>query len=199
MRTVDPDRHRARRRQIIEAAAELFAARGLDGTTTAAISEAAGMSTGNLFHYFSSKREIFFAVLERGEAEKAERLAAAKTSDDPWGALLDVVDYLAAPAIEPLAPPLVMEAMLQAQRDPELAAWLSRDEANEQATIEHLVVRAVAAGQIDPGLDPRDAAAWIMALIGALYLQAATDSTFKPGEQLATLRLILQRFARAER
>ncbi|MFH9983452.1 TetR/AcrR family transcriptional regulator [Streptomyces sp. NPDC017179] len=199
MRTVDPARHQARRRHIVNAAAELFAAKGFERTTTAEICKAAGMSAGNLFHYFPNKRAIFHAVFEDDEhdgATKAERLATARTADDPWTALLDTVDLLAAPAMEPLVPALVMEAMIQAYRDPDLEALLSRDNDEEQSTIITLLHNAAAAGQIDPALDPDDTAAWVMALIAALYTSAATDPSFNPADQLPTLRLILHRFLR---
>ncbi|MEU6522499.1 helix-turn-helix domain-containing protein [Streptomyces sp. NPDC046924] len=201
MRTVDPARRQARRRHIINAAAELFAAKGFERTTTAEICKATGMSAGNLFHYFPNKRAIFHAVFEDDEHEgatKAERLAAARTAADPWTALLDTVDLLTAPAMEPLVPALVMEAMVQAYRDPELAALLSRDNDEEQSTVLTLLHNAAAAGQIDPTLDLDGTAAWVMALIAALYTSAATDPTFNPAAQLPTLRLILHRFLRPD-
>ncbi|MGY0068099.1 TetR/AcrR family transcriptional regulator [Streptomyces sp. QTS137] len=199
MRTVDPARHRARRRHIVNAAAELFAAKGFERTTTAEICKAAGMSAGNLFHYFPNKRAIFHAVFEDDEhdsATKAERLATARAADDPWTALLDIVDLLAAPAMEPLAPALVMEAMIQAYRDPDLEAQLSRDDDEERSTIIALLRNAAAAGQIDPALNPDDTAAWVMALIATLYTSAATNPSFSPADQIPTLRLILHRFLR---
>jgi hypothetical protein len=109
-----------------------------------------------------------------------------------------VVDLLAVPATA-LAPALVMEAMVQACRDPELEKLLGRDDAREQAAIELLVIKAAAAGQIDPTLNPRDTASWIMTLIGSLYVRAAIDPQFKPTEQIPFLRLIVERFVRAER
>ncbi|GAA0460408.1 TetR/AcrR family transcriptional regulator [Streptomyces stramineus] len=199
MRTVDPARHRARRRHIIDAATELFAAKGFERTTTAEICKAAGMSAGNVFHYFPNKRAIFHAVFEEDEDEgatKADRLAAARTAADPWAALLDTVDLLAAPAMEPLVPALVMEAMIQAYRDPDLEAMLSRDNDDERATVTTLLRNAAAAGRIDPSLDADGTAAWVMALIATLYTSAATDPSFEPAEQLPTLRLILHRFLR---
>ena len=196
MRTVDPAKHEAKRRQILDAAARLFATKGFDGTTTAEICKAAGMSSGNLFHYFGSKREIFFAVIIDGEDEKGAALAEAQSRDDAWAALLDVVELLAWPATVPLGPPLVMEAMLQAHRDPELAEWLERDQADERAVIEALISRGVAGGQIDPGVDVPDAAAWVVAIIGAYYMQAATETGFRPNEQSQHLRLLMTRFLR---
>ncbi|MEU9929251.1 TetR/AcrR family transcriptional regulator [Streptomyces anulatus] len=198
MRTVDPAKHRARRQHIVDAAAQLFATKGFERTTTAEICRAAGMSAGNLFHYFANKRAIFLAVFEDEDSDKAERMAAAEVADDPWNALLEVIDLLAAPALEPLAPPLVMEAMVQAYRDPEVEAALSRDTADEQKTVAVLLRRAAAAGRIDPELDPDATASWVVTLIASLYTGAATDPAFKPAEQLPTLRLILTRYLRGE-
>lgn len=196
-RTVDPAKHQAKRQQIIDAAAVLFATKGFDATTTAQICAAAGMSSGNLFHYFASKRDIFVGVITHDEDEKASRMAVAQARDDPWAALLDVVDLLVAPATYELGPPLVLEAMIQAQRDPDLAAWLARDQAIEQAAIEALVARAVEAELIDPGMAARGVASWIIAMIGAFYLQAISDPAFRPADQVPVLRVMLERFLRA--
>ncbi|MEU7165477.1 TetR/AcrR family transcriptional regulator [Streptomyces morookaense] len=197
MRTVDPAKHQARKRHIVDAATVLFATKGFERTTTAEICKAAGMSAGNLFHYFPNKRAVFLAVFEDDRDDKAERLVQAQSADDPWRALLEVVDLLAAPAAEPLAPPLVMEAMVQAYRDPELEAVLSRSNAEEHATVAALIRKAAATGQVDPGLDPDGAASWVLAMVASLYTSAAGDPAFKPAEQLPTLRLILHRFLRA--
>ncbi|WP_275465758.1 TetR/AcrR family transcriptional regulator [Streptomyces noursei] len=201
MRKVDPAKHRARRQYILHAAAQLFAAKGFERTTTAEICKAAGMSSGNLFHYFPNKRALFHALFEDDGADdgesKAERLARAQASDDPWAALLDVVELLTADAMNPVAPALVMEAVVQAHRDPELDALLGRDNAQEHTAVATLLAKAAAAGQIDPALDPHDAAAWVLALIASLYTSAATDPAFRPAEQLPVLRLILQRFLQA--
>jgi len=196
MRTVDPVKHRARRRQIVNAAAGLFAAKGFERTTTAEICRAAGTSTGNLFHYFPSKKAVFLAVLEDDGDEKSEALARALAADDPWEALFEVVDLLAAPALEPVVPPLVMEAMVQAYRDPEIQAALERGNAEEHAALSALLAKAADAGRIAPGLDPEATATWVQTLIGSLYTSAATNPSFKPAEQLPVLRLILERFLR---
>ncbi|MEW1638125.1 TetR/AcrR family transcriptional regulator [Streptomyces sp. NPDC093801] len=197
MRTVDPVKHQAQRQRIVNAAAALFAAKGFERTTTADICKAVAMSAGNLFHYFPNKRAIFLAVFDGDREEKAERLARARSAEDPWEALLETVDLLAEAAVQPLVPQLVMEAMVQAYRDAELEALLSRDNAAEHAAVSALLTRAAATGRIDPGLDPDDTATWVLALIASLYTSAATDPSFHPAEQLPTLHLILHRFLRA--
>ncbi|MFJ8924639.1 TetR/AcrR family transcriptional regulator [Streptomyces sp. NPDC102415] len=198
MRTVDPAKHQARRRHILDAATGLFAAKGYERTTTAEICKAAGISTGSLFHYFPNKRAIFLAVFDEEGDDKAEHLAKARSADDPWQALMDLVDHLAAPAIQPVVPALVMEAMVQAYRDPELEALLSRGNADEHAAIAELLTRAADDGLIDPELDPDSTATWITALIASVYTSAATSPGFDPADQLPTLRLILTRYLQAK-
>jgi AcrR family transcriptional regulator len=67
-----------RRAQILDAAAQLFAHKGLAGTRTADIAAACKMSEGLLFHYFASKEDSFAAVVE----------AALEASGDPAEAVL---------------------------------------------------------------------------------------------------------------
>lgn len=52
-----------RRVQIMEVSAELFATRGIAGTTVRDIGEAAGVLSGSLYHYFRSKDAIVSEVL----------------------------------------------------------------------------------------------------------------------------------------
>ncbi|MDX6739350.1 TetR/AcrR family transcriptional regulator [Actinocorallia sp. A-T 12471] len=199
MRKVDPERQRARRQQIVGAAAALFAERGFDRTTTAEICAAAGMSSGNLFHYFPNKRAILHALYEGEPEERAERerrLAAARDAADPWEGLRDTVDLLAADALAPLVPALVMEAMVQAYRDQELAELLERDNLQEHGTLVHLLKRTASASLTDPSLEPESTATWIQALIGTLYTSAATDPSFDPAVELPTLHLIITRYLR---
>ncbi len=51
-----------KQRRILEAARELFESRGFDETTTAEISELAGVGTGTLYLYVSSKEQLLFDV-----------------------------------------------------------------------------------------------------------------------------------------
>lgn len=53
-----------RRKELLEAAARLFAANGFAATRTRAIADACGVSEAILFRHFRSKDELFVAVLE---------------------------------------------------------------------------------------------------------------------------------------
>ncbi|MEU3020702.1 TetR/AcrR family transcriptional regulator [Nocardiopsis sp. NPDC007018] len=193
MRKVDPARHQARRRHIMTAAAPLFAAHGLEGTSTARIREAAGVSSGTLFHYFPSKRAILVALLTDDDGDGAAHLAAAREGADPRASLLDLVERLAAPVASPVAAGLVMEGLRQAQHDPELARALEAGSVSESEALTHLLDRVAREGRGRPVLGARATAAWIQTLIGALFLRAATETGFDATTHLRDLRPVVGR------
>lgn len=53
-----------RRLEILQAAAKVFARKGLAATKIADIAAAAGMSHGLVYHYFSSKDEVFSTLVQ---------------------------------------------------------------------------------------------------------------------------------------
>ena len=65
--------------RILAAAEQLFAEQGYAAVSISAIAERAGISKANVFHHFSSKRELYLAVVRhacRGAAERLEHLEA---------------------------------------------------------------------------------------------------------------------------
>ena len=66
-----------RRRQIADAAVELFIDRGFHKTTTRQIARAAGFSIGSVYEYFASKEDILYMVCESIHAEVERGVTAA--------------------------------------------------------------------------------------------------------------------------
>jgi AcrR family transcriptional regulator len=164
MRTVDPEKHRARRTHIIESAVVLFARKGFAETTTADICQAAGISTGSLFHYFPSKQAVFYGIWELDRTEWDEVMAAADADPDPWAALMAIVDKLAADAAEPIMAGLLVEVIAQAHRDPGFAAGLAENDRRQITGVARLIRRLREAGLADPGLSDEEAARWVLTL-----------------------------------
>lgn len=187
-RTVDPQQHAAKRQHILNTAAVLFAEKGFEAATTAQLCARAGISSGNLYHYFRTKKQIFLAVLTQ-DSEDAQALAQRFSAEsDPVEALLRFVGHLAAPAAEhPAVPALVLEAMLQAHRDSEVLETLMGADADEKAGMTTLLTRAAQQGSINPETDTDQAADWISTLIGALYLAAARSPDIDVEQQQAYL------------
>jgi AcrR family transcriptional regulator len=164
MRTVDPEKHRARRTHIIESAMVLFASKGFADTTTSDISRAAGISTGALFHYFPSKQAVFYGIWELDRTEWDEVFTAAEANPDPWAALMAIVDKLAADAAEPIMAGLLVEVIAQAHRDLEFAAGLAENDRRQISGVAELIRRLREADLADPGLSDEEAARWVLTL-----------------------------------
>jgi AcrR family transcriptional regulator len=80
-----------RRRQIIDAAAREFAARGYEGTPVEAIAKRVGVTQPYLFQLFGTKKDLFIAAVRRGFERTigAFRKAAADAGEgaDPHAVL----------------------------------------------------------------------------------------------------------------
>jgi AcrR family transcriptional regulator len=59
-----------RRRQILETAVRLFSTHGFSGTTTRKIAEAAGVSEAMVFKHFSTKEDLYGAILHEKACEE---------------------------------------------------------------------------------------------------------------------------------
>jgi AcrR family transcriptional regulator len=102
----------ATRQALVDAAARLFAERGVEGTTMDDIARAAGTSRTSVFNYFGYKEMILCEIGARYVAEIAGTARASRSRRSSARALLiDMVDTLAAIA----------------QRDPVLLAAVARE------------------------------------------------------------------------
>lgn len=100
----------ATRQALVDAAARLFAERGVEGTTMDDIARAAGTSRTSVFNYFGYKEMILCEIGARYVAEVAGTERASR-SRSPRRRLQDMVDTLAAIAL----------------RDPQLVAAVARE------------------------------------------------------------------------
>jgi AcrR family transcriptional regulator len=66
------------RRAILDAAQTLFRTAGFEATTTRDVVKAAGIATGTLFNYFSTKEAIVIALVVESQALKPLRTADAR-------------------------------------------------------------------------------------------------------------------------
>jgi AcrR family transcriptional regulator len=72
-----------RRERILDAAADAFAARGFHATSIGEIAAAAGITKPVIYDHFSSKRELFVALMETARDELTSRGAAMMGRDAP--------------------------------------------------------------------------------------------------------------------
>ena len=67
----------ATQQRILDAATDVFAARGFTAATMADIVDQSGASIGSIYHHFGGKKELFLAIFDRLAAEIEHRIDAA--------------------------------------------------------------------------------------------------------------------------
>ena len=140
------------RERLLRAAADAFAERGYDGTRVADIAAAAGVSNGAMYAHFGSKAELLVAALQtHGRRMLAEMFAA-----DPSRSVTDLLLVIGQRLLDrrDARGALVIEALVAARRDEDVASPM-RDYMAERATwLGGLIEVAQADGELDQAVSP---------------------------------------------
>jgi TetR/AcrR family transcriptional regulator, repressor for uid operon len=187
MRTIDPIKQQAKRQQIVDAAIICFAKSGFHATSTAQICVQAGMSPGNLFHYFPAKDAIIQAIAELDRHETALALGRLREADNVVTGLQDLARDVLLAASDRAYAAISIEIAAEATRNPAVAALFA---ANDQQTRSALVTelqRGVDQGHVDASLDLPQTASWLIALLEGGVGRAALDADFDLAANQKTL------------
>ncbi len=163
-----------RRDQIIQAAAQAFLRRGFAGTTVDEIAESAGVTKVLIYRHFSTKREIYLAVLGR-----AWHRLAASTGGGPD---TDRLDRLVRAAEQD--PDGFRILFRHVHREPEFADYVrDLDEPQRATSNELLAVR----------VRDRRRRAWLAAVVPELAIQSIlawldTDRPIDAAELITAIR-----------
>ena len=93
-RSVREESRAVYRRAILEAAIRVFGQTGFRDTKIADIAREAGVATGTLYNYFSSKEDIFQSILEDGRERLRAELDLQASVEDPLVRLREMVRVL---------------------------------------------------------------------------------------------------------
>jgi len=159
-----------KRREILKAAAELFAASGYRGTTVAAIAERVGLSDAGVLHHFKHKEALLMAVLqdyarsvdatiERSGARGIELLRLVRE----WGAGMEARPEVSALLIALTSEFLTRDAPVRRSLQVSYRHGLDRYIA--------AFATAAAAGDLRADLDPVAEAAGLIAHMDGIRLQ----------------------------
>jgi len=140
-----------RRREILAAAARVFAGKGFAKATTREIADEADVAEGTLYNYFGGKREMLLAMAEEMETPFETAMIAVSGQDDRTAA---IALFEAAFAFSETQIPFVRALLSEAWVDDELleqfftARW-----ARVEERIRAYIARRIAAGAFRP-FDP---------------------------------------------
>jgi TetR/AcrR family acrAB operon transcriptional repressor len=186
------------RELILDAAAMLFAERGVSGTTLQHIATAAGVTRGAIYWHFADKGAMFNAMMERAAMplEAAMALLDRPDRSDPLGDLRDYAVRVFRLTVEdPHARRTFEIATLKMEYTDEMSAvrerralnqadWIKRAESRIRIGIRH--------GQVRPGVKPGVVALGMWVLIEGLvrnWLMAPQFNLVKMGGEIIETHL----------
>lgn len=146
---------RLNRERILDAAAEIFAEKGL-ATEVKEIADRAGVGIGTIYRNFPTKDDLIAAIITSMLDGTRSVLAEAVDEDDPAEAVSNYIRSIV--AVMPRFTPIVM-AMLSGSVSPGLKGQMLDMMLDEQ--LKSLVVRGIESGVFREDLDPDLAAAFI--------------------------------------
>ena len=173
------------------AAAELIAELGWGRVTTRAVAERAGLPHGAVSYHFRGKQELLAeaALHAFQQAVPADHFAALKTVDDLIG--LIVAEVGDPDTIDPVLSRLMLEAMREAERDPELRERMGA----MLGSYRRLMVETVRAdqerGAVFDGAPPEAIATVLAALGDGLLLHVLLDPELDVAAAIEALRALL--------
>jgi AcrR family transcriptional regulator len=150
------------RARLLRAAADVFAARGYDGTRVADIAAAAGVSNGALYAHFGSKADLLLASLRAHGWRVLADLLAAEPERPVTDLLLQVGRSL--PRQRDDRSYLAVEALIAARRDDAVAGPMRGYISERAGWLAGLVLTGQVGGELDPTLSP-DALAHLCLLL----------------------------------
>jgi AcrR family transcriptional regulator len=138
------------RERLLATAAEVFARLGYERASIAQISSEAGLSSGAIYAHYAGKAELFVATLRAHAEHEFERLLGGQST-------LDFASFLSArgEALDrrtTAESTLLIEAVVAAKRDPEVAHVLRTSFVDRENQLGQLLRAAQAVGAIDADL-----------------------------------------------
>ncbi len=179
------------RDRLIEAAAEVFAEQGYEGTRTSEIARRAGLSTGAIYSQYGTKAELLLEAIRANAPIDLERLLQG---DLGGRSLPDILGALGAclPARPEAIGASMLEAVAAGRRDPKVAEVLAGAAVEREEILSRLVAISQRAGQVDAGLPPDALARFCLTLVfGTVVAQSIGLTPPDPGDwALVIARLI---------
>jgi AcrR family transcriptional regulator len=182
------------RERLLRAAADVFAQRGYDGTRVADIAAAAGVSNGAIYAHFASKAELLVGALRA----HGRRLLADVFAADPNRSITDLLLVIGRwlPRRRDASGYLIVEALIAARRDEDVARPM-RDYVGERADwIAELVRVAQTDGELDPVLSPNALAHFCLLLAMGSALVTPDLHAVDDDEWAAVLTRVVTALAR---
>jgi AcrR family transcriptional regulator len=173
MRRRDPIKTEEKRRDILAAATRAIARKGFQGVSTDDICKEAGISPGQLYHYFPNRQAVLAGVTSAWLARFSESVARTADGDDPVAPLLAILDrFKKNPDSQVKARSiLALDVFAEAGRNPAIAKIVHKHSTQIRGLLADLLKKGQERGQVERSVNPANAAAaFFVALDGVRAL-----------------------------
>jgi len=174
---------------LLEAAARVFARRGLVQASVDEVAADAGYTKGAVYANFGSKEELFLEMLDARFARRLADMDRALSTDEPPEAQAraagrDFVDYLSG---DPEWARLFFEAALYAAREEGFRTELQSRYAAMRSRMAAVLRARSEAGGFDPGLPFDQLAAMIFAMANGVAFERFVEPDAVPDDLFASM------------
>ncbi|MCA1055728.1 TetR/AcrR family transcriptional regulator [Rossellomorea aquimaris] len=174
---VSQEHKEQRRKQLLQAAEEVFIEHGYENTTMKHVMDKAGVSRGGLYQYFDNKEDLFEALIGEQQREIIDESLQAMIEEQGscWDALLMTFlgeEKTASDTMDPLAPSK-LEYFITGRNEKR-----RREHAKERyfhgfRVTAKIIEKGVEAGEFQPRFDPEVIARFIISYVDGLAVDHA--------------------------
>jgi len=181
------------RERILQAALDVFSARGIAATSVNDVAAAAGLTKGAVYSSFASKDELVLAMMEEHALQRLNAALAGFEETTDVHAAIGKVGTVLINAIHTDAAwhRLLAEYFALSYRDPERREELRRRRRDARSTVARALARLAETGGVDLPLPADDLAVVVLALSNGLGIEAGMDPDAVPDDLITRLRDML--------
>ncbi len=177
-----------KRQAIMDVARQCFIAHGFHATGMAELSQAAGMSAGNLYRYFPNKEAIIQAIVDDTRMRVAPIYERLQSHPDPVEGIVEIIEHIVGEFCHGPESRLWIEVIAEASRSESVRKTYLKCDHEMRVILKKLLQRAIDARGM--GGSPGEAEAgviWLSALVDGALARMAVD----PDADLASMMAIL--------
>jgi AcrR family transcriptional regulator len=171
-------------RAILDAAAEIFAAKGYEATTIRDIAEAVGMLAGSLYYYIDTKEDLLFALIEDFHQVGSAGIAEVEASTE--GDSISILRAVLVSHVELNARNVARTAVFHndfRHLDPDRKREIVQSRRSHENRIEELIRKAHVEGTVRSTIDPRLTALSILSMLNS------THEWYRPSKSVSPVEL----------
>ncbi|MEY0488485.1 TetR/AcrR family transcriptional regulator [Proteus terrae] len=187
------EKQKAKMKYIIDAAIRCFAVKGFHSTSTAEICHEAGMSPGNVFHYFPNKNSIIEAIALEDALLFDDIFCRYEAEEECIQAIIDLMKEIIELYNHPEYARISIEIFAEASRNASIHEIFIENERNNKQRLIAMLKNGIKKGQIDSTLEPEKIATWLLVIADGSMGRNIIDPEFNERENQTMLEVMLRK------